>query len=141
MAKKGELNPKQKMFVAEYLIDANAHGSAIRAGYSPKTAYSIGYNLLKKVDIQKALQKAIDKRSAKAEITAAYVLNNIKQTYENLKTDNPSVALKALELLGKHLSLFSDNLNVRSIKSLEDLTDEEAVAIAKKISEASNAGG
>ena len=44
-----------------------------------------------------------------------------------------SGADKALELLGKHLSLFTDNLNVRKIKSLEDLTDEEAVAIAKKI--------
>ena len=32
------LNPKQKRFVSEYLIDLNAKQAAIRAGYSPKTA-------------------------------------------------------------------------------------------------------
>ena len=44
-----KLNEKQKMFCEEYIIDLNATQSAIRAGYSEKTAYSIGQRLLKKV--------------------------------------------------------------------------------------------
>ena len=36
------LNPRQRQFVAEYLVDKNATQAAIRAGYSKKTAYSIG---------------------------------------------------------------------------------------------------
>ena len=36
------MTKKQKRFVEEYLIDLNAAQAAIRAGYSPKAAYSIG---------------------------------------------------------------------------------------------------
>lgn len=45
------LNARQQRFVAEYTIDFNATQAAIRAGYSPKTAYSIGSELLKKPEI------------------------------------------------------------------------------------------
>lgn len=44
MARK--LTDKQKKFVEEYLIDLNATQSAIRAGYSPKTANEQGARLL-----------------------------------------------------------------------------------------------
>ncbi len=40
------LTPKQKRFVAEYLVDLNATAAAIRAGYSKKTAEAIGYENL-----------------------------------------------------------------------------------------------
>ena len=50
------LNEKQKRFVLEYLIDLNATQAAIRAGYSKKTAYSMGQQNLKKLEIQKAIQ-------------------------------------------------------------------------------------
>lgn len=46
------LNPKQSAFVTEYLKDFNASKAAERAGYSKKTARSIGQKLLTKVDIQ-----------------------------------------------------------------------------------------
>jgi len=49
------LNEKQKRFCDEYVIDYNATQSAIRAGYSEKTAYSIGQRMLKKVEIQKQI--------------------------------------------------------------------------------------
>ncbi|MDY2987563.1 MAG: terminase small subunit, partial [Peptoniphilus sp.] len=45
------LNKKQKRFVEEYLIDLNATQAAIRAGYSPSTAYSIGNENLRKPEI------------------------------------------------------------------------------------------
>ncbi len=49
------LSAKKKKFVLEYHKDFNATQSAIRAGYSTKTAYSQGQRLLKKVEIQKAI--------------------------------------------------------------------------------------
>ena len=45
------LTAQQRLFVAEYLKDNTATQAAIRAGYSEKTAYSIGQRLLKKVEI------------------------------------------------------------------------------------------
>ena len=45
------LTPKQQRFVEEYLIDLNATQAAIRAGYSEKTADSIGLQLLRKTQV------------------------------------------------------------------------------------------
>lgn len=71
------LTPKQAAFVREYLVDLNATQAAIRAGYSEATAYSAGQRLLKDVEIATAVQKAMDKRAAKVEITAERVLQEI----------------------------------------------------------------
>ena len=49
------MTPKQQRFIDEYLIDLNATQAAIRAGYSEKTAYSMGSRLLKNVEIQARL--------------------------------------------------------------------------------------
>ena len=45
------MNERQKHFADEYIISKNATQSAIKAGYSEKTARSIGQKLLTKVDI------------------------------------------------------------------------------------------
>ena len=55
----GKLRERQKRFVEEYLVDLNATQAAIRAGYSEQTAYSIGQRLLKKVEVQEAIQMAV----------------------------------------------------------------------------------
>lgn len=68
------LTPKQKRFVAEYLIDLNATAAAKRAGYSEKTAYSIGIENLKKPEIQSAIQEAQTERQKRTEITQDMVL-------------------------------------------------------------------
>ena len=41
------MTAKQSAFVGENLIDLNASQAGIRAGYRPKTAYSIGQENLK----------------------------------------------------------------------------------------------
>lgn len=71
------LNDKQRRFVDEYLIDLNATQAAVRAGYSVKTACKIGSENLSKPDIQAVIQKAMDKRASKTEITAARVLTEL----------------------------------------------------------------
>lgn len=68
------MNDKQKRFCDEYLIDLNATQAAIRAGYSEKTAYSVGQRLLKHVEVQKRIHKLKDKRSVRTQITADRVL-------------------------------------------------------------------
>lgn len=75
MARK--LNDKQKRFTEEYLIDLNATKAAQRAGYSQKTAYSIGSELLKKPEIQEFIARAKEKRSERTEITADRVLQEM----------------------------------------------------------------
>jgi len=73
----GDLTAKQQRFVEEYLIDLNATQAAIRAGYSEKTAYSIGNENLSKPDIAKAIEAAQLERSKRTEITADRVLSEL----------------------------------------------------------------
>ena len=58
------LNSKQKQFYKEWLIDANATQSAIRAGYSKKTAYSQGQRLLKNVEGQEYLAELMAEKDS-----------------------------------------------------------------------------
>jgi phage terminase small subunit len=105
------VTPKQQLFVREYLVDLNATQAAIRAGYSAKTARSIGSELLTNHDIAAAVQAAADKRSAKAEITAQAVLQNIQRIATRAEADDDwQAALKGNELLGKHLKLFTEKV-------------------------------
>lgn len=72
-----ELNEKQTRFCVEYMLDLNATQAAIRAGYSPDTAYSIGHDLLKKPEIGGAGGKIAElqaERSRNTKIDAAWLL-------------------------------------------------------------------
>lgn len=52
-----ELSLKQKKFADEYIISGNATKSAIEAGYSKKTAESIGSRLLRNVKVSEHISK------------------------------------------------------------------------------------
>jgi phage terminase small subunit len=71
------LTAKQERFVAEYLIDLNATQAAIRAGYSVRTAEQLGYQLLQKTSVAKAIQEAQAKRAKSTGIDAAWVLTRL----------------------------------------------------------------
>ena len=113
-----KLTPKQKKFIEEYLIDLNGTQAAIRAGYSPRTARSTAAESLAKPNIHEALQKAMKKRSERTEVTVDLVVNELlkiatdtagDETNSHLKYSNK---MKALELLGKHLGMFSEKIQV-----------------------------
>lgn len=76
MAEK-KLTPKQERFVEEYLIDLNATQAAIRAGYSVRTARSIGEENLTKPDISSAIQAAKAARTERTHITQDRVLQEL----------------------------------------------------------------
>jgi len=180
-----KLTDKQKLFCEEYLVDLNATQAAIRAGYSKKTAYSIGQENLKKPEIQEEIKRLREARSKRTQITADRVLeelakigfSNIKNYlrvkdfevvvgYEKDKDGNPDKTrpitktirgveifetddiddelaaaiaeiketkhgislklhdkIKALEDIGRHLGMFTDNLNVNlsGVQIIDDI--------------------
>ena len=71
------MNARQQRFVEEYLIDPNATKAAIRAGYSKKTARSIGQENLTKPDIAAAIQQAQGERSERTQVTADMVVQEL----------------------------------------------------------------
>ena len=71
------MTKKQKRFCEEYLIDLNATQAAIRAGYSPETAYSIGQENLKKPELHTRISRAMAERSKRTGINADRVLTEL----------------------------------------------------------------
>lgn len=143
------MTDKNKRFVEEYLIDLNATQAAIRAGYSPSTAYSIGNELLRKPEISKALAQAQAERSKRTGVSQDRIIRELaKIAFSNLPdivdpfdgsviatADRDDLAciqsikvkqtegsterevkladkMRALELLGRHLGMFKDKLEI-----------------------------
>lgn len=127
-----KLTDKQTAFVREYLVDLNATQAAIRAGYSERTASRIGPQLLGKTWVREAIEKAQAKRARRVEVTQDYVLSNLVEVVERTMQRAPVMdrkgeqvtdeegravwtfdakgANRALELLGKHLGIFTDKV-------------------------------
>lgn len=124
------LNAKQQRFVDEYLIDLNATQAAIRAGYSQKTAHSIGHENLNKPDIAAAVAAGQGRVAAKLEITAEKITADLEAlSIKAADAGQFGAAIRAKELLGKHVGMFEDKLNVRFRNDPNSFADDELAAI------------
>lgn len=112
-----KLTPKQEKFCREYIVDLNAKQAAIRAGYAKKTAKVIACQNLTKLNVRNFIAELQQTTAKKTELTAERVLtelSNIGFSDEVRMNDK----LKALELLGKHLSLFTDNISIKEMPTV-----------------------
>lgn len=124
------LTPKQQRFVQEYLIDLNGAQAAIRAGYSERTANVQAAQLLAKLSIAEAVKERQAMLEVETGITQKWVLDKLKENVEKAMQATPvydregnetgeytyagAVANGALNLLGKHLGMFGDKLDLTS---------------------------
>lgn len=124
------MTERQKRFCDEYLIDLNATQAAIRAGYSPRSAASIGERLMRKDEIKtyisEQLERIHNENTAGAQevmeyLTAvmrgnsvSHVLALVGDGYQKVieKPPDEKERLKAAELLGKRYSLFTDKVEL-----------------------------
>jgi phage terminase small subunit len=162
-----ELNPKQKRFVEEYLVDMNATQAYIRAGYSPKNADVNSTQLMGRPSVRACIDKAIAERSRRTGVTVDRVVRELArialadptkiintETGEIVTDDNEdnnaaiaSIRVKttktkdgedvidrevrvwdknkALELLGKHLGMYTDKLQVNGETTIKVSIDDE----------------
>lgn len=116
------LNARQTRFVQEYLIDLNATQAAIRAGYSEKTAYSVGHENLSKPEISKAIAEAQQERAERTGITQDRVLAELgKIAFQDVR--------KAVRWGGSPNG-DSDSYPVELVPS-EDIDDDTAAAVSE----------
>lgn len=118
------MTPKQARFVDEYLIDLNATQASIRAGYSRKTADRIGPELLGKPCVSRAIAERRAELSERAQRTVDAVMADLARVRESamqeVEDQDTGVmvmvsykdALRALELEGKHLGMFTDKVEI-----------------------------
>lgn len=96
------LNDKQLAFVREYLVDFNATQAAIRAGYSRKTAGSQGHDLLKKPEVQAALNEFRSKAAQETETDIRWVRQRLKEEATDFSEfSSHSARIRAIELVAR----------------------------------------
>ncbi len=130
------LTAKQERFCLEYVVDFNATQAAIRAGYSEHTAYSIGWENLKKPEIRNRVTALSNETADELGLTQRRILlklwDVVEKAYEGApKTDkdgravfvdgvlimewSPPGATRALELLMKHRGMFIERVEITQI--------------------------
>lgn len=122
------MNQRQRAFCEAYLLSGNATEAAIKAGYSPKSARSIGQRLLTYVDIREYLAQ----RNAQIIAENTATLEEIYSFWTVTMRDQASKQadrLKASELLSKALTQERARNEERAaagmLNPFDSLTDEE----------------
>jgi hypothetical protein len=138
--KKDKLTLKQKRFADEYIISGNATQSAIKAGYSKKTAGVIAVENLEKPNIKayigERLKELDDKAIAKQEEVLQYLTAVMRGQSKSAvvvieglgeglsearlinKTPDEKDRIKAAELLGKRYGAFTEKVDISGDMSL-----------------------
>lgn len=95
------LTKKQRVFVDEYLQCWNATEAAKRAGYSERTAYSIGARLLKNVEIVEDVQARLAERQMSADEALTILADMARGDVGDAVTDDGIIDMAALKKAGK----------------------------------------
>lgn len=106
------MTEKQKLFCLEFIKSKNATRSAIKAGYSKKTAAFIGSENLKKPYIKKFIAERLKKQADRIELSA----DNVLEEYRRLAFSN--------------LTDYTDKDGKIDAKTLKSLPREISAAIA-----------
>lgn len=119
------MTDKQKKFCEEYVIDFNATQAAIRAGYSEKTAGSIGDENLKKPEIKKYIAELQAESQERNQIKRDNIVDELKKIgFADIDLDCVRVKdkIKALEVLIQVLGLDKiDNTTEEIIRIVDDI--------------------
>ena len=139
------LTLKQQRFADEYIISGNATQAATLAGYSKKTARSIGQENLTKPDIKKYIDERLEElessKIAKQDEVLRYLTSimrgfeteqTLRGTGEGMQTiDDIEVSakdsIKAAELIGKRYAMWTDKQEVTgdiAITFIDDIGSE-----------------
>ncbi len=131
MPKENNLTPQQELFCQEYIVDCNGTQAAKRAGYAEKTAAVQASRLLKNAKVLSRVRAIQKERLDKLALTQESVLLNLLEVYDRCMQHHPVTewdyeqgeyketgeyefdakgALRALELLGKHLAMFTQKV-------------------------------
>lgn len=128
----GKLTLKQQRFVKEYIKTGHGTNSAIKAGYSKKTAQEMASENLSKPIIKAKIEKVMSEEAKKLGLNAEYVLSKLKKISDLEIIGNEKIAstiLKSLELEARHLDILNEN------KKVIDMRLSEHAAIIKELGE------
>lgn len=124
------LSDKHKKFVDEYMKDMNATAAYLRAGYkcSEASARVNASKLLTNPNIASEISDRVSKRQQKiqenTEISVEWVLKELADNHSKAKAiGDIGPSNKALELIGKHLGMFKDKLEISGETGVKIIND------------------
>lgn len=128
------VSTKRKLFCEEYIIDRDGKEAAIRAGYAPKHAANIAYNILRDSEVQQYIEQLYAEARERNNVTFDSILDDIKEirdrcmqhkavmvfdkeekkyvqvtdpdTGEGVWQFDAQNALKAIDMLAKHVGFY-----------------------------------
>ena len=113
------LTTLQRAFVREYLLDPDRDGerAAIRAGYSEDRAKRQAEELLAQSDIQAAINSTARELLQPFQVNQQSVLDGLVYNVKACRANGSDIyslaeARKTLELLGKHLGMFAEKVEL-----------------------------
>ena len=124
------LTPKQQRFAAEYPKDYQAKQAAIRAGYSEACAANMAMKLMRDDRVIAEIGKHSKAIVQAREITPDLITNGLA-TIALDENESTRDRIRAYELLGKHLKLFTDKVESTNVNLNHEMTEEEAEQILK----------
>lgn len=125
-----DLPDKIKLFVDEYMIDFDGKKAALRSGIeNPGTAKEYAYKWVHHPVVVDEIGRRLAMRYAENEVTVNRVVEELADIGfvvldRGEKVYKSQNKLKALELLGRHLGMFNDKLDVTVQKSFEEQLEE-----------------
>ena len=97
---------RRELFIEEYLRTLNATQSAIKAGYSERSARTTGHRLLKNDDIKAEIDKAMSQRHEQCMVDVEFILQGLKDIA--LDPSHPvKDRVKAYDLLGRYKTMWT----------------------------------
>ena len=112
------MNEQQKRFADYYIENPNATEAAKRAGYSEKTAYSIGQRLLNNVEVEKYIKERMASKDNERIASQDEVLQFLTQVMRGEVKDQLDLETpvkernRAAELLGKRYGIFTEKIDL-----------------------------
>jgi phage terminase small subunit len=105
----GTLTARQQKFIEFYRVSSNATDAALKAGYSKKTAYSYGQQLLKNLEIQKALNGIKHEDAVRNNVNVDLIFEILlREANRNPDESSGSSRVRAAELLGKQIGMWNE---------------------------------
>ncbi len=132
-------------FVRLLLADPKQRSMKAAEGAGYATPHVDGARLMKRADVQEAIAEAREKRNKRMEVSQDEVITDLRELRDmcmarksmnkhvvvegtpmevEVKEFNPASAARSIELLGKHLGMFTDKVEHSGIVGIQEMIDD-----------------